>query len=259
MSKINTLSVFYYGFVINSTNRFINFRENGGPEISVSLDVDDYTLEGFASAIAQKMTIGGTQEYSVSVDRQTRKLTISAVGQFDLLCFSGAQAGSSIWPLAGFINADQVGANSYESDEGAGFEYRPQLTLTDYLALEDNQVKESSAVNVSANGVVQTLEFGDGERMRCVIRGATNKVNLKITPFYENPNGLQDFRNFMKYLITKAKIEFMPDVGNRSVFYDLLLESSNTDRNGTRFEIENMRGANDFYQCGPLLFRKVIE
>lgn len=259
MSRINTLSVFYYGFNITKDNYAINFSE-GGPEISTQLRINDYTLTGFAEEIAERMTLAGTQEYTVSVNRNTRVLTISAPGPFELLTATGSQQSVAIWDLAGFDTlTDKTGASSYVGDQPAGLEYRPQLTFDNYLALEDNLVKESSSVNISANGVVQTLEFGDGQRMECNIRGATDRTGLKMNPFFENPNGRQDLIDFMNYLITKAKIEFMPDVSNRNNFFELLLDSTTADRNGTRYKIQNMKGANDFYETGLLTFRKVIE
>jgi hypothetical protein len=259
MSRINTLSVFYYGFNITRENYAINFSE-GGPEKTAFLRINDYTLTGFAKEIEERMTLAGTQQYTVAVNRQTRVLTISAPNNFELLCATGSQQAVAIWDLAGFSTlTDKTGGNSYAGDSAAGFEYRPQLTFDNYLALEDNLVKESASVNVSANGVVQTLEFGDGQRMECVIRGATDRTNLKMTPFFENPTGRQDLRNFMNYIVTKAKIEFMPDVDDRENYFELLLDSTSVDRNGVRYKIQNMKGANDFYETGLLTFRKVIE
>lgn len=258
MSKINTLSVFYYGFTITKLNNVINFDEGSG-ELSAFLSIDDYTLEEFADEIAARMTLAGTQTYTATVNRTTRKITISALANFDLLAGSGSQVASGAFSMAGFNPIDKTGTNIYTSDVGAGFEYRPQLTLDNYTALEDWHLKESAVVNVSTSGVVQTLQYGDGQRMGCVLRGATNLTGLKIEPFFENANGVQALRTFMLYLITKAKIEFMPDVSDRNIFYDLLLESTDTDKNGIQFKIKNMKGADKFFECGPLVFRKVVE
>ena len=258
MSKINTLSVFYYGLTVNKLNNVVNFDEGAG-ELSAFLSVDDYTLKEYADEIAIRMTLAGTQVYTATVNRATRKITISAPGNFSLLAGTGSQQASAIWSMAGFNFVDKTGTNSYESDFGAGFEYIPQLTLDDYTSLEDWEVKESAVVNVSTSGVVQTLQYGDGQRMSCRLRGATDLINLKVTPFYENANGVQALRNFMKYLITKAKIEFMPDKDSRSTFYNLLLESTDTDKNGIQFKIKNMKVADKFFECGPLVFRKVVE
>lgn len=157
------------------------------------------------------------------------------------------------------VLADYTGSNSYEGPLGAGFEYRPQLLLNEYIKPEDYEVKESAVVNQSANGVVQTLQFGDGQRLQCNIRGASDVLVVKTDPYFVNAAGVQDLRNFMKYLITKAKVEFMPDVDDRDAFYTILLESTEADRSGTKFILRNMEGSNKFFETGTLLFRKVIE
>ena len=259
MSKITTLSTFYYGFIVTKDNNVINFSE-GGPEITAKLRINDYTATEYAAEIQTQMRIAGTQNYICTFNRVTRKLTISAPLNFSLLTNTGSQQAVAIWDMAGFtIATDKTGNNSYTAEKAAGFEYRPQLTLTDYLSPEDNLVKESAAVNISANGVVQVLEFGDGRRMKCIIRGATNKIGMKNKPFFENLTGLDDLRKFMRFLVTKSKFEFMPDVDDRAVFYSLLLDSNDANQRGTSFEIKNMKGSNDYYEVGPLTFREVIE
>jgi len=259
MSRITTLSTFYYGFIVTKDNRIINFSE-GGPEISAFLKINDYTATEYAQEIQRAMRSAGTQNYVVSFNRNTRKITISAPLNFSLLTFSGSQQATAIWNMAGFtIATDKTGSNTYTSENPAGFEYRPQLTLTQYISPEDNLVKESASVNISANGVVQVLEFGNGRRMQCVIRGATDKINTRNILFYENPQGVQAFRSFMEFLITKSKLEFMPDVNNRAVYYSLLLDSTDVDQKGTKFTIRNMKGADQYFETGPLTFREVIE
>lgn len=259
MSSINTLSVFYFGTTITIDNKYLNFDEGLG-ELAAEIPVNDYSLEEFAAIIAESMTLTGTQTYTCTVDRDTRKLTISAPANFTIMTGTGSQIGSSPFTLMGFTQVtDYTGSNSYEGDVGAGFEYRPQLTLNQYIQPEDYEVKESAVVNMSANGVVQTLQFGDGQRMECNIRGASNVLNIKTSPFFENATGIQALRDFMKFLITKSKIEFMPDVDTRGTFYKLLLESTEGDRSGTKFIIRNMEGSNNFYETGKLMFRKVIE
>ena len=259
MSALNTLSVFYYGTTITRDNKYLNFDEGGG-ELSAEIPVNDYSLQEFADIIAETMSLTGTQEYTATVNRATRKITISAPANFTLMTGTGSQIGSAPWALMGFTNlTDYTGANSYVGTVGAGYEYRPQLLLNQYIKPEDYEVKESAVVNQSANGVVQTLQFGDGQRMQCNIRGASNETGIKTDPYFENVNGIQDLRNFMKYLITKSKIEFMPDVDTRGTYYKLLLETTDADRSGTKFIIKNMDGSNKFYETGTLMFRKVIE
>jgi hypothetical protein len=259
MSALNVLSVFYYGTTVTSSNWAIDFDE-GGSEITAYLEISDYTLEGYADAIANAMNIAGTQTYSVVVNRSNRKLTISAALPFTLRANTGSHVATGFWTMAGFTTtSNKTGSNSYVSENGAGSEYRPQVILGNYLAIEDYVVKENAVVNQSSGGIIQTLQYGDGNRMQCNIRGASNITGTKNENFYENASGIAALRSFMAYLITKAKIEFMPDQSDRNTYYDLLLESTDKDQKGTQFSIKNMDGANNYFETGTLLFRKVIE
>lgn len=258
MSTLKTLSTFYYGFLITKENQNMNFDEGTG-ELTAVLKVGDYTFDEIILALQNAFNLVGSNEYVVTGDRDTRKITISADSNFDLLVASGSQAGTTAFNLIGFTGSDRVSDDEYEGNIGAGYEYRPQTLLKDYIQPEDYELKESAVVSTSANGQVQTVAFGDGARMQCNIIAASNLTGLKNQDYYYNATGLQDLRNFLKYLITKSKIEFMPDIDNRDSFYKLLLESTEADKSGIAFKIKNMNGSNNYYQSGVLLFRKVIE
>lgn len=258
MSKITTLSTFYYGFTVTKENYSINFNEGAG-ELTAYVKIGDYTAEQYVDAVATAMTLAGTQTYTGSFNRTTRRMTISAPSNFSLLANTGSQTSVGIWVMSGYSTAsDKTGANTYLAEGVAGSVYKTQMPFNKYIALEDYEVKESAVVNLSTSGIVQTLQFGDGQRMQCNIRGASNLTGVKNHNYYENVTGIQDLRNFLKYLITKAKIEFMPDADVPGTFYNLLLESSDKDKNGTSFTLKNMDGANNYYESGVMIFRKVI-
>lgn len=259
MSYLPKLSVFYYGILITKANQNINFDEGGG-ELTAVLPIGDYTHSEIVVEIAKAMTLAGALDYTSTFNRTTRKITIAAPSAFDLLTNTGSQVGTSPWELFGFDTAsDHTGLLTYTSEDPAGSEYRPQLILGDYIQPEDYEVKESSVVSMSTNGIVQTIQFGDGQRMQCNIRGATDLTDqLTNDLFFENATGVSDLRTFMKYLITKSKVEFMPDVDTRSTFYKMLLESTPADKSGTKFMIKNMDGAQKHFETGTLQFRKVI-
>lgn len=256
MSKITTLSTFYYGHKVTRDNQNIDFDE-GGPEITAVIPINDYTAQEYANAIEDALNAVGGQTYTVTLNRTNRKITISATSNFTLRTLTGSHAGSSAFSMMGFtLLADKTGNNTYTTEGGTGYEYRPQMVLFDYVALEDQVVKESAVVNVSATGIVQTLQWGDGNRMECNIRGIGNGTQKNGALFYQNVNGMADARQFLDYLITKSKVEFMPDIANRNTKYDLILESTEADRNGTKWTLKNM--SRDWMQTGRLLFRKVI-
>jgi hypothetical protein len=74
--------------------------------------------------------------------------------------------------------------------------------------------------------------------------------------FYQNANGLADARSFLDYLITKAKVEFMPDRDTPNTFHNVLLEGTEYDKDGTAYKLKNI--TRDVYTTGLLKFRGVI-
>lgn len=255
MSTIKTLSSFYYGHTITLENRSLDFDE-GGSEIQGTLNVGSYSLDEFKTEIQRVLRTYGTQDYVCTVDRATGILTVTAPFAFTLRAGTGSRIGTGVWNLAGFNPANKSGT-SVTGDFRSGKVYRPQYLLSNYTSPEHYRLKESAAVNISAGGEVQTLQFGDGRRMKCNIIGITDILNMKIDPWYENANGISDALDFMAYLITKAKVEFMPDWETPGAFYKMLLDSTKEDRNGVAFELKNMRAV-DVYETGDLTFRKVL-
>ena len=256
MSKITTRSKFYYGHRVTFLNRSLDFKEGAGPELQATLKVGDYTITEFALEVARALNVAGGQTYTVTFNRDTRVITVSAPSAFTLLLTTGSRAGTSVASLLGFT-ADSTPGTSAVGNIPSGKEYQTQYPVDKYLALNHNAVKESSSVNISAVGVTQLVYFGDGARVEMDIRLITDKVGLKNDPFYENANGINDALDFMSYLISKSKIEFMPDVDDSSDFVKLILESTPDSKNGTEFSILNMKTP-DVYRTGVLIFRKVL-
>jgi len=102
MSKITTLSTFYYGHRVNSLNKYIDFDE-GGPELTAEIPVNDYTAEEYRSAIQDALNSVGALTYTVSLNRVTRKITIAGTGTFTLRTLTGTQAGSSAFTVIGLL------------------------------------------------------------------------------------------------------------------------------------------------------------
>ena len=256
MSTIQTLSAFYFNTKVESTNYALDFDEGGG-EIQASLDIGDYTMEELATEIARAMNVVGGQTYTCTLNRTTRIYTISASSNFSLLSFTGSRLGSSIWSTIGYVTtSDKTGANTYDGDNASGSEYRPQFILKDYIARDDFRVKEDAVVNRAVSGEIQSVTYGDGARIQMEINLITNKTGLNQSYFYSNATGKADALTFMNYLITKSKVEFMPDVSTRSTYYKVILESTEESDTGTQFSLKNMQ-VPDFYTTGPLIFREI--
>lgn len=256
MSKILTRSAFYYGHTVTFDNQGIDFKEGAGPELFANLRIGDYTLTEYAAEFVRALNETGSLTYGYSINRLTRIITIIASGPATFLISTGSRTGISTFSLAGFIGPD-VTATSFIGNQASGSEYLTQYPVFDYDAEDDGQIKEGASVQVSTIGVTQLISFADGARIAMNIRLITDITGVRVPSFFENVNGRFSAKQFMRYLITKSKVEFMPDVGDRNTFTKVILESTAEDRAGTAFKIKNMKTPN-FYETGNLIFRKVL-
>ena len=124
---ISTYSSFTYGHTINSENRSISFSE-GGLELIGLINVGSYSLNEFPAAVSSALNNAGSLEYTTTLDRTNRLLTISAIGVFELLPVTGTSAAISAYPLMGY-DVDVSGAATYIANNPSGSEFIPQKGL----------------------------------------------------------------------------------------------------------------------------------
>lgn len=255
---IDTFSKFYYGHTITRDNRFLNIDEGSG-EISVEVAAGSYTLTEFLIAVQSALNQYGGLTYSVSVNRQTRIITVTADGTFDLLVSTGSQSGQSTFSLLGFTGADRTGSASYAGDSASGSAYYPQFKLQSYVDASYNEQSVSTVLNKTANGDVEVVTFGRESFYEMDIKFITN---LPMDGFVikNNANGLQDAIDFMRDITQKRRFEFMPDVDDSEEFSKVILESSQGFSDGTGFKLKELWDNNlrDIYETGVLKMR-VIE
>lgn len=254
---IYTYSAFNYGHSIDLNNQYINFSENGIDELSATIQVGSYTLGQFIDAVSVAMNKVGTQTYTISLDRSTRQITISAPAPFELWVSSGSQVFVSAYALMGFTGADRTGSNTYTGDSASGSQYRSQFLLQNFTDFEDEQRKAASTVNESASGQVQVTSYGDVKLMTCNITLASDTIPQQA--IIENPNGVSDLRDFMIYASNKNSLEFLPDVDNPTSFTNCILEKTPEDAKGTAFKLKELysRGLTGYFESGNLQFREI--
>ncbi len=253
MSFLTTRSLFYYGQTISAANYALDFNE-GGLEIQASLRIGSYSLTELAVEIQDAMNAVGGQVYTVTVNRTTRQITISAPGTFALLAQTGTRTGVGVWVTAGFTTtSNKTGTNTYTSENGSGSEYRPQAVLKDYIGPDDFKVKEFAKVNVAASGAVQVVEFGTGNRIEMNIWLVSDRTNAAPTVEVQ-ANAVANTRLLLDFMITKGKFEFMPNRATPGVYSKCILEKSPESAQGTSYILEEMK-AKDFYQTGRLQLR----
>lgn len=251
---IYTKSQFYYGIEIDENNNKLDFEESGTPLVG-TVTVGFYSLEDFATELTlalARVTLG--LAYTATVDRTSRKVTISADGSFDIIT-DGVNSGLSAWGEYGFT-ANQTGAASYESDSAVGDVYRPQYLLQQYVPFENYIDSVEGSVKQSTSGEVEVVSFGTARRMQCEIDFITNRTMPSGAPVDNNATGLENARAFMGYLIQKGALEFMPDRETPDTYYRCILDSTPQSKDGIGYRLREKQ-VNDYYTTGRLVFREV--
>jgi hypothetical protein len=255
---IGTFSAFYFGIQITTENQFLNIDEGSG-ELIVTIEVGSYSLTDFLVAIktALDTASGLPQAYTVTVDRDTRQITISSDAAFDLLITSGSQVGSSAWSLMGFSGADVTGLLTYTGAAGSGEEFITQFPLQDYTASEDYQERLDAAVNESASGSIEVVSYGVKKLFEFSFKYITDKPQDNKT-IRNNPDGRADIRNFFEKITSRGALEFMPDTGDRSTFFKVTLETTPSSSKGVGFRLRELTGQNlpGYYEINKVKFRE---
>ena len=156
------------------------------------------------------MNTAGGQEYTVTLDRATRKFTISAANNFELLLDTGSNKTTSVFSLLGFTgNVDLTGSNSYEADSPSGEAYITQTPLANFSDFKFNKEKSEAVVKTTPAGITEVISYSTLERMKCDLPAVTNYTPQRF--IRESATGIEEAEAFMDYCITKAPLEFVED------------------------------------------------
>jgi hypothetical protein len=255
-----TYAKWYYGHIITADNNYIDFSE-GGPQISAVLRPGSYTLEEFADEIAAQMTAVSTlpQTYTASVNRASRRITISSAGTFQLLVSTGTHSGTSAFALAGFSGANKTGAATYTSLDGSGYEFAPQFPLQSLSDFSESKEYLDSSVNVAASGQVEVVNFGSVSYMDCEIKFQTNVTQANYL-IKNDSSGFQNLKDFLEYAIKKGRMEFILDQAAPENWVKCILEKTPANNMGTAYQIMRMTSMQlwDYFETGSLRFREVL-
>ena len=247
-------SIFYYGFTVTQANNKIDFNEGSG-EVQATMVVGLYSLTTFMAEVARAMNAAGSQSYTVSINRATRLITISATTSFELLAGSGSRVGEGPWQLLGLV-VDKFGT-SILMNTPAGSSFTPQFPLQDYVAPENYQEYLKAVVNESAFGDVEVVRFGQVKYTQFNIRFQTNKTQGAGSPIETDSQGLDHLRHFMVFATTKGLVEFMYDRTDTNNFKTIRVESTELSSQGTGFQLkENYdKGLPHYFDSGILKWR----
>lgn len=251
---LSTFSKFWYGHTVDSTNYAIDFDE-GGSELQASIDYGNYSPTEYLTAVKTALDAAGALTYTVSLNRSTRKITISSTANFTLRANTGTRASVSAWDMLGYTTAsNKTGAATYTAQNETGDEYKPQAIMDQHIASENWREKNDAVVNESASGIVQVVYFGDVSYIQGNIRLSTDITSTQ-SQIETQANGVANLRAFMNYAISKAKFEFMPDRSTPTTYYKCILESTEKSKNGVAYQLKELKNASGYFETGKLVMR----
>lgn len=275
---LKTNPIFYYGVEVLAECTWIDFQEGEfGTTLSVEVPVGSYTLEEYRQAVEDAFNSVGTLNYTVTIDRYTRKLTILTSSEFKLLLASGPHASQSLLVCAGFGSTPIWGAGAlygqtplifgasdtdltfiHTASFPLGLSYEPQFCPQDYLDAENNAELRKAQVNESIDGsAIEVLSFGEDRFYNMNFRYITDLPMPKDGPIKNNQNALSEINSFLSWAIQKKVIEFMPNLENPNEFKKIRFEKGAGSR-GTGYKLKELTPKlPEFYETGVLVFRRI--
>ena len=118
-------------FIVSIANHHIDLAEGAG-ELPATLTNGTYTGAALAAEMKTQLDVAGALTYTVTYVEATRKFTIAAGGNFELLWHSGTHNAEGQGVLLGFAHTDLSGAATYTSDGtgvGGGLNYLHSFVL----------------------------------------------------------------------------------------------------------------------------------
>lgn len=257
---INTNVNFWYGWEIDETNCFLDFRYASDiADRQAELRYGRYSSTTLCTEIERSMAAAGTNAFSVDFSRSTRKFTISNASNFSLLANTGVAVDtdqSALEYLGWSAASDDTGTNTYTADNTCvPFIYEPQFKLQSFSYGHGKKLRDA-VVAETASGVVELAHFGEIELVSFEIKGITDRAS-DGTVIANNPSGVADADHLLDWMTKKGLVEIIPDSTDTATFRDLILESTDMDQNGTAYELieEYDRGLVGFYRTGKLKLR----
>ena len=258
MSALENHSKFYYGWLIDNTNKYIDFNDGAGIKTAI-LKVGYYSSGDLIIEIKKKMDALSTLDFSIIFNRTTRRFAISSTSNFSLLFATGPYFALSTAALLGYSASNKTGASSYLAESVSGFEYSTQFYIQSYKDTSTNRKAIDGTINKSASGAIEVIKFGNERFMEGEFLFITNIVQESISIIRTSTQGREDFIQFIEWCTEKAPVEFIKNENDPSTFQTLVLESTPSDSKGLDYDLIEMydRGLAQYYRSGVLKFRLI--
>jgi hypothetical protein len=145
-------SYYFNPLEIKATSKYIDFKINGGSEITATLTEKIYRDPAeLAAEVQSKMDAATTATITCSYSSTTGKFTIVASGatSLDILWLTGTNNANNAKTVLGYSAADDTGALTYTSDSALSFAsgYTPSLDSEPFLVAKANELMVGSATD----------------------------------------------------------------------------------------------------------------
>lgn len=255
---VKTRSKFYYDYQVKTATNEISFDEGSG-ELTATLRALKFTPSGLAIEVSRAMNEAGVNDYLCTFDREERKFKITSLGTtFEILGATNSSLSSAI-NFLGFDSVDTGYALEHTSDNSSGKVYRPQFLLQDFISFEDWEVAAYGVRRKTATGGVEDIRFGTESFAEFNITYITDVFQPHKSPIENDPNALDNIREFLRYATNSGPFEFMPDRAAPESYHEVILESTQADRNGQGYKLRELYSKNliDYFETGKIKLRKI--
>jgi hypothetical protein len=257
--SIKTHSAFYFGYVVNADNQYINFKEGAGVEKTAIVPVGTYSLTRLLQVVAAALNTASLVDWSLQVNRSTRVVTLTA----SLLFGTGGNAVKSIAPLLGFNLLDYNNLTIFTGAFASGKAYYPQYLLQDYKDKTETQKLINATINKSASKqTVSVQHFGVEMFYKFNIKYITNR-NVEGSPAFwvNNSSAVEEAKEFLQWITQKYIVEFMPDQADPDTYDRMYLDTSAQDNDGVGYTLIEYvdRDLPNFFESGLLTFTVITK
>jgi len=252
---LSAKSSFLYGYQITENNSSLDFKADvtdPTPRLA-TLNLGFYSLTSLIVEIKRALvSMDSVNTYTVSVNRNVmggteNRLTISSSNSsFELYFGTGPRVASSVASLIGFLSSDYTGLTSYTGSFSTGIQFTTTYPAYSYLGPDYFQ-RVFGSVNVSASGLKEAVVFNVQSFIQCEFK-------------YEKKAQIEaNWIPFFNWAIQQKPFEFIPEISNPLVFYQVTIEKTSDDGKGLAFRmIEMLPNFPNVYQTGQLVMRKVL-
>lgn len=195
-------------YTVNDTNNQMSFNE-GASDIAITLPNGFYDGSAFPVMLKTVMDNAGTQIYTVTLSPVSNKITIEAVGAFQLL-FSGndsTSAGGGAQTLIGFSSTDTAMAVSHTAPNMVNLSpvHTINISIEDISTVSQRNLQGTSFIIPIPAGSLNYINYISGDNFEQVVTFHSSKRIISVV-FRDDRNNVIDL-NGIDWMILMSRVD----------------------------------------------------